>query len=191
MPPFVSQEDVSADLEATRHAVLSPLFPRFSSCSLSRNTTTECEPFCMQLWWFASFTGDQHQSMLLLLSEPPAHVPSMDASSIKFFLQHHCLPPQTPLCQDGNPSKSLLDLNDNQIFSKGTVKNHMWLHLAFAAFQHLHFVHHQNGSCIPCCPTCLSNFEQGNAAPCPHHPTQRCCHGGNPISTHILKRLKK
>jgi hypothetical protein len=24
-----------------------------------------------------------------------------------------------------------------------------------------------------------------------HHPTQRYCHGGNPISTHILKRLKK
>jgi hypothetical protein len=185
----MSLEDVSADMEATRHAVLSPS-PRFSSSSLSPNTMTNYERFCMQLWWFLSFIGD-YQSMLLLLSEPPVHVPSMDAISIKSFLQHRYLPRQTPLCQDDNPSKPLLDLNGDQILSEGTVKNHAWLNSAFAAFQHLHFLHHQNGSYVPCCPPCLSNFEQGNAAACPHHPTQRYCHGGNPISTHILKRLKK
>ena len=185
----MSLEDLSAHLEVTRHAILAPS-PRFTSSSLSPNTMTNYERFCMQLWWFLAFIGDYH-SMLLLLSEIPRNVPSMDVTSIKSFLQHKYLPRHTPLCKDDNPLTPVLDLNGNQILSEGTVKNHVWLNSAFAAFQHLHLIHHQNGSYVLCCPTCRSNFQQEIASACPHHPTQRYCHRGNPISSHILKRFKK
>ena len=91
----MSQEDLSAHLEVTRHAILAPS-PRFTSSSLSPNTMTNYERFCNQLWWFLAFIGDYH-SMLLLLSEIPRNVPSMDVTSIKSFLQHRYLPRHTPL----------------------------------------------------------------------------------------------
>jgi hypothetical protein len=74
---------------------------------------------------------------------------------------------------------------------EGTVKNHNWLHSGVSAFQHLHFIHHQNGLYVPCCSPCLTNFQQENPAACTHHPVQRCCHTENPLSAHVLKRSKK
>eukprot|EP00980_Cylindrotheca_fusiformis_P016974 scaffold5159_cov112-Cylindrotheca_fusiformis.AAC.28 len=92
--------------------------PHFNFAAYLYNSTCDqYERFLQKLWDdFFAMLG-KYDSMLILLSNPPSHSPSMDICAIRLFVNHRRLQPRTPLVES-DAVTPVLDIHGQQIQAK-------------------------------------------------------------------------
>ena len=152
---------------------------RLGNRPIADNTKTNYEGHYRQLWRYCAFIGD-FESMLLLLSPAPKHVPAMNVTTVESFLRFKRLPTGTVLLTT-DESSAVTDVFKNPMTCEGSwiARGNSDIYRAGISVLHVH--HNHTTEYLEPCDDCRARSVATLHRGCSLHPGSPCTRRkGNP-----------
>jgi len=145
---------------------------RLGNRPIADNTKTNYEGHYRQLWRYCAFIGD-YESMLMLLSPAPKHVPAMNVTTVESFLRFKRLPTGTVLLTT-DESSAVTDVFKNPMTCEGSWVAPDSSDIYRAGISVLHVHHNHTTEYLEPCDDCRARSVATLHRGCSVHPGSPC-----------------